>query len=247
MNIQDGINEQQEQIQSFLMIGQSNMAGRGEFGEVEPIRNRLCYMLRMGRWQRMQEPINVDRGIFEAAMHSGIGLGASFADKVANTTQRKVGLIPCADGGTKLGQWMPGEVLYDHALLMTRLAIRSSVLTGILWHQGESDCDSDTGVLSYKEKFMTMITSLRADLGAEDVPVIIGELSENLAERWQMGDRPARLNRIFHEIAEELPLCAVVSAKELTLKSDGLHFDSVSQREFGKRYSEAYIQLLQDK
>ena len=41
--IKDGIkNTDDKKIVSFLMIGQSNMAGRGEFGEVPPIRNDKC-------------------------------------------------------------------------------------------------------------------------------------------------------------------------------------------------------------
>ena len=46
------------------MIGQSNMAGRGDIGDVEPIHNSNCYMLRMGRWQPMTEPVNTDRAVF---------------------------------------------------------------------------------------------------------------------------------------------------------------------------------------
>ena len=63
--IVDGLGKDLDSITSFLMIGQSNMAGRGDFGEVEPISNPMCYMLRMGRWQRMSEPINPDRAIFD--------------------------------------------------------------------------------------------------------------------------------------------------------------------------------------
>ena len=32
-----------EDLHSFLMIGQSNMAGRGEISDVEPIDNFRCY------------------------------------------------------------------------------------------------------------------------------------------------------------------------------------------------------------
>ena len=35
--INDGLRTADKDIHSFLMIGQSNMAGRGEFGEVEPL------------------------------------------------------------------------------------------------------------------------------------------------------------------------------------------------------------------
>ena len=97
MDIKDGV-KQESEISAFLMIGQSNMAGRGEFSEVEPISNKLCYMLRMGRWQKMSEPINPDRPIFEGKFHSGVSLGASFADDLARKGGERIGLIPCADG-----------------------------------------------------------------------------------------------------------------------------------------------------
>ena len=87
-------------VHSFLLIGQSNMAGRGDIGQVKPIRNPLCYMLRMGRWQPMCEPVNPDRAIFEGRFRSGISLAASFADEYARAYQRPVGLIPCADRRT---------------------------------------------------------------------------------------------------------------------------------------------------
>lgn len=244
MIIKDGLQAAEGEVRSFLLIGQSNMAGRGEFADVEPIINDKCYMLRMGRWQKMKEPINPDRAVLSGKFHSGVGLGASFADSVANELGVRVGLIPCADGGTVLNQWMPGEILFDHAVLMTRLAMRTSSLAGILWHQGESDCKSDEAVAAYREKFITMITALRAALGAEDLPLLIGELSERIDPAWGLEDRHAKLNEVFHTLAAELPHCAVVSAKGLSMKPDGIHFDAVAQREFGRRYFAAYKGLL---
>jgi len=245
--IKDGIKLENGQIRSFLMIGQSNMAGRGDIADVPPIRNQLCHMLRMGRWQKMSEPINPDRAIFEWRYRSGVGLAASFADEVANRDGEKVGLIPCADGGTMISQWMPGELLYDHAVMQTRLAMRTSDISGILWHQGESDCRSDYNIYDYKADFIKMITSLKNDVGAPDIPVIIGELSHSYGEQHKMGDMPEVLNGIFYEIARELPNCAVVSSEGLNMKADGLHFDSASQRIFGRRYAEAYFEVLKDK
>ena len=239
--IKDGLQTQGEQIYSFLLIGQSNMAGRGEFADVEPIKNKNCRMLRMGRWQTMSEPINPDRAILSGKYHSGVCLAASFADAISSANECKVGLIPCADGGTRLDQWMPGEILYDHAVMMTRLALRTSKLAGILWHQGESDCNSQELVDTYKERFLTMITSLRRDLDAEDVPVIIGELSKKIdPEHYGRGVRISQMNEIFHEISQCITRCGVVSSDGLTLKADGIHFDSVSLREFGLRYAAEY-------
>jgi hypothetical protein len=237
----DGMNvNKDENIRSFLMIGQSNMAGRGEFRDVEPIENPDCFMLRMGRWQQMYEPINPDRDIFKIKYHSGVSLAASFADELQKLSGDRIGLIPCADGGTSIDQWMPGEVLFDHAVMMTRLAMRSSTFSGFLWHQGEAD--SYEGKLEvYQEKFITMISAMRRELGAEDLPVIIGELSEDI-ERLEKPNI-IKMNENFHKIASVLPHCAVVSSKGLTLKDDRLHFNAVSLREFGKRYFHAYCEV----
>ncbi len=227
-------------VDSVLMIGQSNMAGRGEIADVKPIRNPLCYMLRMGRWQYMSEPINPDRAIFDGKVRSGVSLAASFADDYARCYQRPVGLIPCADSGTKMTQWMPGEILYDHALAMTKLAMRTSTLKAILWHQGESDCLAQEDVDAYAERFYRMITQLRQDLGQPDVPVIIGEIPQHIGPTWNSQGREREMNRTLTRLAGEIPNCAICSSQGLILKPDGVHFDAVSCRELGRRYFAAY-------
>ena len=220
------------------------MAGRGEFSDVEPIENENCYMLRMGRWQPMSEPINVDRDILNIRFHSGIGLAASFADEVEKFENTGVGLIPCADGGTKIIQWQPGEVLFDHAVMTTKLALRTAKLGGIIWHQGESDC-SVFEPDKYRSMFLNTMTTLRKELGAEDLPIIIGELSENMSDEYGFGDNPKKMNELLHSLSKELPLCGIASAKGLELKPDGLHFNSVSCRVLGKRYFEEYKKLIE--
>jgi len=154
---------------------------------------------------------------------SGVSLATSFADELCKKTNSEIGLIPCADGGTKISQWQKGELLFDHAVYMSSLAMRTSEIRGILWHQGESDCCADENVEEYKEKFINMITELRIALKNEKLPVLIGELSEDLTdELWRTNNRPSRLNKVFYEIEKELPLCKVVSAKGLKLKEDGI-------------------------
>lgn len=48
----------EEIIHSFLMVGQSNMAGRGDLTPENALAPSDCFMLRMGRWQPLHEPIN---------------------------------------------------------------------------------------------------------------------------------------------------------------------------------------------
>ena len=225
-------------MKSFLLIGQSNMAGRGDFGEVSEIINEHCFMLRMGRWQPMSEPINPDR-TFWGPTHCGVGLSASFADLYAKEFNEDVGLIPCAVGGTVIAEWMPGEILYDHAVMMARLAARTSDLAGILWHQGETD-SLDLDADEYKRDLISMFTSLRRDLG--ELPIVVGEISE----RIDISKKPRALHEMniaIHEAARELPRCGVASSEGLTLKSDGMHFTSASYRILGGRYFEEYRKI----
>lgn len=243
--IVDGLQKQEMGMSSVLMIGQSNMAGRGNMEDVPPIRDIRCFMLRNGRWQPMRDPINPDRPIFEGRFRSGISLAGSFARDYAQHFDAPVGLIPCADGGTSLDQWMPGELLYDHAVCLTRLAQRTSQLKAIIWHQGESDCDNGQ-VGTYQERFIAMITRLRKDLDAENVPVILGDIHGEIALKHPTAQHPRELNLVFRQIAWELPLCAVASAEGLTLKEDGLHFDSRSSRELGSRYFQKYLEITKD-
>ena len=220
------------------------MAGRGDFGEVPEISNPHCFMLRNGRWQPMSEPINPDRSIFNY-FHSGRGLSASFADEYAKYFDEQIGLIPCADGGTKLAQWMPGEILYDNAVNNAKLAQRTSELAGILWHQGENDSHFEEDAKTYQERFTKMITQLRTDLGNEELPVVVGELGR-FASAYQNGK--LKYMKIVNEALMSMPSviknCRFVSSEGLTDRGDSIHFNSASYRVFGKRYFDAYLDIV---
>lgn len=88
--INDGLHEAAQDIRSFLLVGQSNMAGRGDLTPENTITAPDCFMLRMGRWQEMSEPINVDRAVAEGACpRSGANLAASFAAQLQKETGAK--------------------------------------------------------------------------------------------------------------------------------------------------------------
>ena len=231
-------------MKSFIMLGQSNMAGRGDFGEVPEIANANCFMLRNGRFIPMSEPINPDRKIW-GDFHSGVGLAASFADEFAKHFDEKVGLIPCADGGTSISEWQPGEVLFDNAVNQARLAQISSEIVGILWHQGENDSIDLSDVKKYEERFKNTIDSLKRELNlSSEVPVIIGGLGDFVGA-YQ--DGKCRFFKEINAILEKLAAAygTFVSAEGLTCKEDGIHFNSASYREFGKRYFNAYLQIVE--
>ena len=224
-------------MHAFLLIGQSNMAGRGYLQEATPIDTSRLYTLRNGRWQKLFRPIHPDRKF------SGVCLGESFAEAYAKKHNVDVGLVCCADGGTSLNQWQPGKVLFDNAVFQAKLAMRSATLAGILWHQGEADTDHpqcDT----YAQRLTPILLALRKELG-EDIPILLGGLGDFLK------DCPldptlktySIVNDALQQVAIRQPLTGFVSAKGLKANPDQLHFCAASLYEFGLRYFEAFEKI----
>ncbi len=225
-------------IHSFLLIGQSNMAGRGFKGEATPIQNPRLKVLRNGRWQTMFFPVNPDRPF------SGVCLAESFADAYSKDHGVDVGLIPCADGGTSLDQWQEGSLLYDHAVYMARLAQRTSTIAGVLWHQGESDCTEAKYPL-YEAKCTAILQALRRDLELFDVPFLCGGLGDYLQNRAPAptGIYYPQVNQALKAIADHNEMTGFVSAEGLGANPDNLHFNAAALREFGLRYYEEFKKL----
>ncbi len=225
-------------IQTFLLIGQSNMAGRGPLDEVPPIVNSDVQMFRDGLWMPASEPLHTDK----PAM-AGIGPGMSFADALQRRHGGTIGLIPCAFGGTALREWQPGEPLFTAAVQATRTAqLAGGVLRGILWHQGESDSDTREDAERYDTGFWSMYHPLTEQIGGKEVPFLIGELGDFLAN-YAPGCGFYRItNQKLKEIADSDPAIEWVPATGLTDRGDSLHFDARSQRVFGLRYADAWEQ-----
>lgn len=229
-------------MHSILLIGQSNMAGRGFASEVEPIENPKIKVMRNGRWWGMYVPVNPDR------VTAGVNLAESFADLYANEHDVEVGLIPCADGGTCLDQWEVGGLLFDHACYMAALAQRTSTIAAVLWHQGESDC-GDSAYPLYRQKLSVIMEAFRKKLGLYDVPFLLGGLGD-FVESYRGKDgtgyhfaNSPRINEALLSYAHDTPMTGFVSAEGLGSNPDGLHFSAGALREFGVRYYEEFKKL----
>lgn len=210
------------------------MAGRGYLKEATEIDTSRIYTLRNGRWQKMFRPINPDRSF------SGVNLSESFAEAYSKKYNVDVGLICCADGGTRLEQWMPGELLFDNAVNNAKLAARTSEIVGVLWHQGESDC-SDALYPTYQTRFEIMMQALRNELNLNDVPIILGGLGDYL-EFYPL-ENYVHINHALQAIAADNEMVGFASAKGLTSNPDNLHFNARSLYDFGLRYFEAFEKL----
>jgi hypothetical protein len=228
-------------LELFLLVGQSNMAGRGAVLPEDKLPNPRIFVLnKEDQWVNQGEPIHFDKSF------AGVGLGFTFAKQViADESGANVGLIPCAVGGTPIRRWMPNQDLFEEAVRRAKIAMKAGELKGILWHQGESECGNATRAKAYAEDLERVAKAFRDALDAPDLPFIAGELGEFMYEADEVHAANARIiNQQINTLPQRLEKTAIVSSKGLTHRGDVLHFNAESQKIFGTRYYQTYRELI---
>lgn len=224
-----------ENFHIYLLIGQSNMAGRGK---VDPENNkshpRVLKLDKKGNWVPATDPLHFDKPKI-AGVGPGSGFGPVIAEAYPDVT---IGLIPAAVGGTPLSRWVKGGDLYERAVKLAKKNQKKGVIKGAIWHQGEGDSSNPKLYNTYQERLSGMIVDLRSDLNEPDLPIVVGELGEFF-------QRPgaAKVNEALHGVAKTVPNTAVASSKGLKAKSDNVHFNAAAEKEFGQRYAEQMLKL----
>ncbi|WP_207396698.1 sialate O-acetylesterase [Bremerella alba] len=230
----------------FLLVGQSNMAGRGKVTPDDQQENPKVLMLnQQGKWVPAVDPLHFDK-----PRVVGVGLGRTFGMEVSQSNPDiTIGLIPCAVGGSPIESWEPGawdaptkSHPYDDAMKRANEALKSGQLAGILWHQGESDSRPERAKV-YEQKLRELIARFRKELGGNDVPFIIGQLGQFEENPWN--EAKAKVDQAHKNIAKSDKKVEFVESDGLTHKGDKVHFNAESYREFGKRYAKAYSEVTE--
>lgn len=222
----------------FLLVGQSNMAGRGKNYQSDNAANPSILKLdKDGKWVSCVEPVHFDRPKMVGAC-----LATSFArEYVKDNPGETVGLIPCAVGGSGIRRWLPGGELFKKAVARAKIAEQDGQIVGILWHQGESDSKTKELADAYETNLTAVVEGFRKELGSQ-VPFVAGGLGEYLSNYRNKQGETSLLH--YKEVADatrrvmaKLPRCAFVSSSGITETiGDNLHFSTPSLREFGRRY-----------
>lgn len=218
----------------YALMGQSNMAGRGPLTdslkrEGHP---RVLVLNKEGQWVPARHPLHFDKPGMAAA---GPGLAFGIAMAEADSSVR-IGLIPCAVGGTGIERWQPGVYdsatnthPYDDAVDRIRTAMQYGVVKGVIWHQGEGNSNKTSKY--YLNNLAILIGRVRELAGNPRLPFVAGELG--------------RYNPSFGVVNEELaklpsliPYTGLVTSEGLTDKGDHVHFDGNSAETLGYRYAE---------
>lgn len=236
----------EDEYDVFLLIGQSNMAGRGTMlpedltGPIEGV-----YLLDTeGKVVPATNPLNQYSTIRKDMKHQQINPGVGFSKRVHAATGRKILLVVNARGGSNINEWVKGKVssdvglaFYDEAVRRTKQATAHGTLRGILWHQGESNSSNPTG---YMDKLKALVSGLRAELG--NVPFVAGEIAP-----WHTNRD--KFNPIIRTIATEIPNSDWVSSEGCDMLKDESdpHFGRNGQLLLGERYAEKILRMVYGK
>jgi hypothetical protein len=234
------------ELDLFLCIGQSNMAGRGEMNsassDLTPM-NNVWLLDPDDQWEIAVNPLNKYSEIRKELNMQKICPAYSFAGKIEAETGRRIGLIVNARGGSVIESWLKGSAdqYYESSLRRTLEAKKWGTLKAILWHQGEGNAGSETRIAAYPNQLKKMVADWRSDLEMPDLFFVAGELA-----RWRndpgstIAQRNALFNAMIDTVSAYIPRSSVATSEDLTpINGDTTdpHFDRDSQLKLGERYA----------
>ena len=223
----------------YLLVGQSNMAGRGFLEKEDTTIDPFVFVLDVNdKFVPAREPLHYDK------KNRGTGPGLAFGKVMAAVKPyRRIGLIPAAVGGTKISYWSPGHSrgLYNEAIRKAKEAMKYGTLKGVVWQQGESDANNKEAPM-YKQRLKELILNFRKDLGNDKLPVVVGGLGDFLRSKYA-----PEINKALRGVASELRNVKFSKASMMGHIGDSLHFNSKAQRENGTNMANAMKELANQK
>lgn len=231
----------------YLLIGQSNMAGRGKVDPAQNVEREGIWVIQADNsWKRAKDPLHYDKPTVV-----GVGPGMAFAERIREANpDRTIGIIPCAVGGSSIDAWVAGVkheqtgiFAYDAMLARVKAAKKNGKIKGIIWHQGEGDSSPEKSAV-YNDKLKAFFARLRKETGAGDVPIIIGTLGDFYVKK---SPNAAAINRIIENFPKENQHVWSVSSAGLNDLGDQTHFDAASAQELGRRYAEKFLEVRRGK
>lgn len=225
----------------YLLIGQSNMAGRGqiESQDKDTLRNVLLFRGdSLAVWEKAANPLNKYSTVRKELSMQKLGPGYTFAKTIsAFYPERTIGLVVNARGGTSLREWSPSGQLFKEAVKRIKAATEFGIVRGVLWHQGESNVNYPQ---IYADSLEVLVQSLRKELKNPKLPFIAGQI-------FPSSDKAKEFNKYLLKIPKLIPYSAVVLSDSTTALKDNIHFDAVGQRLMGIRYAEQMYKLLNNR
>lgn len=201
------------------------------------------------------------------------GLELSFAKRMKELFPNdKIALIKYAREGTSIdsvaradfGCWdadfygKNGINQYDNFLKTVKNALSETdidgngkrdeiIPSGILWMQGEGDASYDEAIANrYYSHLKTLMNQMRAALLTDDLPVVIGKISDSGKNEkgrvWNTGELVQYAQEKF--VKNDKNAAIVRSTKKYNYGNDPWHYDSSGYIDLGKNFAEEIFKLI---
>ena len=229
----------QEEIDFFVLIGQSNMAGRSFIlpGDTNRLQKVLLVNDELGL-EPARNPLNRYSTVRKDDLSiQRLGPGYHFGKKLTELTGDTLAVLVNARGASNIERWLKGSEYgyYEATLNRIRLTLKNNPqlkLKAILWQQGESNRHNPE---DYITKLRKMVSDFRTDLQEYLLPFLIGEMG-----KWN-NDYDAIRAKIL-QVPDSIENSFLISSEGLS-NMDVHHFDVSSYQKLGYRYAYAWYYL----
>ncbi|UCD48555.1 MAG: hypothetical protein JSW27_13590 [Phycisphaerales bacterium] len=169
-----------------------------------------------------------------------------------------------ADAAGDFGCWEPdfdkgnGINQYDHFLATLRRALEvrdidgdgtedTLIPAGIVWMQGESDANDEAIAKQYEANLKRLMDLVRAALRVDDLPVVIGRISDSGQDAdGKVWDYGRTVRRAQADFCAKDACAALVTSTDKYGYSDKWHYDTAGYIDLGIQFAEA-LHALQEK
>jgi hypothetical protein len=227
----------------YVLAGQSNMVGWGVASELTPPYSESQSAVKFWRddgW------VNLQAGFAEDAQHFGpeVSFGARLH---ATSPSSDIYLVKCATGGTSLAvdwnadgsgaQYNSLKAAVAAAMNQLRGEGRSPVIAGMAWMQGEQDAGNTTMASAYAANLTTFITSVRSDLGAPNMPFVLGRI----ITAYGSAENNALVRTAQETVLGQVGAATWINTDDLQVGSYANHYGTQGQIDLGIRFADQMI------
>ncbi len=215
---------------SFLLLGQSNMAGQGKVRELDKLwlkqADNLCFYL--------------NGSLAHFKQQEKFGPEIAFAHDMALAyPNKRINLVKFAPGGSLMKDWLASGKHY--LTLKKQLSkIRKSTplhFKGVLWMQGERDTKSKKLALSYENELIHFIQLIRTDVKQQKLDFVIGKIS--IPEAY----RPAvkEVKQAQEAVTSKLRFVKIIPTDTLKKNKDNVHYSTEGQLALGHLFAKKLL------
>jgi hypothetical protein len=224
----------------FLALGQSNMAGRAPINKyVNMELDNVSLLNDDAVWVPASNPMNLYSNIRKDVGVQQVGPSYAFAKTLAKYTEKQIGMIVNARGGTNLSEFAKGGIYYEPTIKKIKEAQQYGQIKAVIWHQGEGNSGN---AAAYMPALSAHVDNLRSEIG-EDVYFVAGQLGP-----WDRDGtsepKYGEINDSIAKISDYISHADYAKNDSLSDIGDNTHFNVKSQILLGQRYAQKVLAQL---